>query len=78
MNWNKKDFRNTIEKRLEVYKHHNIVPTLSMLFYTLVSLGIISNSCSHYQRLENISPEHKTGSFLLKILKIRYEFHARP
>lgn len=67
MNWNKKDFRNTIEKRLEVYKHHNIVPTLSMLFYTLVSLGIISNSCSHYQRLgKYISRAQKTGKLSTK------------
>lgn len=62
MNWNKKDLTNTIQKRLEVYKHHNIVPTLSMLFYTLVSLGIISNSCSDYQHLgKYISRAQKTG-----------------
>ncbi|HJS63356.1 MAG TPA: hypothetical protein VJ767_00690 [Nitrososphaeraceae archaeon] len=58
---------NTIQKRLDVYKHHNIVPTLSMLFYTLVSLGIISNSCSGYQRLgKYISRAQKTGKLSSK------------
>jgi len=67
MNWNKKDLTNTIQKRLEVYKHHNIVPTLSMLFYTLVYLGIISNSCNHYQRLgKYISRAQKTGKLSTK------------
>lgn len=62
MNWNKKDLTNTIQKTLEMYKHHNIVPTLSMLFYTLVSLGIISNSSSDYQHLgKYISRAQKTG-----------------
>ena len=67
MHWNKKDLTNTIEKRLEVYKHHNIVPTLSMLFYTLVSLGIISNSCSNYQRLgKYISRTQKSRKLSIK------------
>jgi len=67
MNWNKKDLTNTIQKRLEVYKHHNIVPTLSMLFYTLVSLGIISNSCSNYQRLgKYISRTQKSRKLSIK------------
>jgi len=67
MHWNKKDLTNTIQKRLEVYKHHNIVPTLSMLFYTLVSLGIISNSCSNYQRLgKYISRTQKSRKLSIK------------
>ncbi len=79
MNWNKKDLRNTIEKRLEVYKHHNIVPTFSMLFYTLVSLGIISNSCSQYRRLgKYISRAQKTGKLSTKNLRSGYKFCARP
>jgi len=67
MHWNKKDLTNTIQKRLEVYKNHNIVPTLSMLFYTLVSLGIISNSCSNYQRLgKYISRTQKSRKLSIK------------
>ena len=62
MNWNEKDFKNTIHKRLEVYRRNNIVPTVSMLFYALVSLGFISNSCIHYRRFEKyISKEQKKG-----------------
>ena len=67
MNWNTKDLTNTIQKRLEVYKRHNIVPTLSMLFYTLVSLGIISNSRSNCQRLAKyISRAQKSGKLSTK------------
>lgn len=65
MDWDKETV-SLLQTRLELFKQYNIVPTLSIIFYFLVSNGIISNSQRDYQNFKkNIYKTQKRYKFSL-------------
>ena len=48
MDW-EKEILPLLQIRLDVFKQNDIIPTLSIIFYYLVSIGIVSNSQNDYK-----------------------------
>ena len=47
VNWNN-DVMPIIKERLTMFNRHGILPTLKIIFYSLVNLNIIPNSYNYY------------------------------
>lgn len=60
-----------IQSRLDVFKQHNIIPTLSIIFYYLVSIMAVSNSQRDYQNFKKyFYKARKTGKISLSNLGV--------
>lgn len=78
MDW-EKEILPLLQTRLDVFKQNNIIPTLSTIFYYLVSIGVISNSQNDYKTLKKyFYKARKTGEISLSNFGVKkHDYHSQ-
>lgn len=78
MDW-EKEILPLLQTRLDVFKQNNIIPTLSTIFYYLVSIGVVSNSQNDYKNFKKYFYEaRKTGEISLSNFGVKkHDYHSQ-
>jgi len=78
MDW-EKEILPLLQTRLDVFKQNNIIPTLSVIFYYLVSIGVVSNSQNDYKNFKKyFYKARKTGEISLSNFGVNnHDYHSQ-